>query len=158
MIRKHNDLYSLVIQSQNGDILSDCCRTIVDRLVCSDIDCKNGIKTTTDMAMGNTAQINVERTAVLRQYYGKSHDDNHDDENVETIMRSTYGVGCGSGSVGTDPHNYVTRDMSIEMLTMGKYLMEMQRCNKKLLNLQDVNLDLEYKHCTILLYYSDQKN
>ena len=39
--------------------------------------------------------------------------------NSQTVTRATYAVGCGSASVGTDPHNYVTRDMSSEMKEMG---------------------------------------
>ena len=156
MLQQNVDLHSTVIQMERRNILSHYCRIIVDTLICSEFEGKNGIKSTTEKAMGNVAQINVERSAVLRQYYGKTYKDVAKSMNSQTVRRATYAVGCGSASVGTDPHNYVTRDMSSEMMEMGKHLIEIQRNNINLLNLQDVNLNLEYNHCTILLYYCDE--
>ena len=104
------------------DYLSDLARTVFDRLICSNLESKHGIKTTTDRAMGNPMEINVERRAVLRQYYGKSYHAIQDETMSGYVRRATYAVGCGSVSVGTDPHNYVTREMTDEMSSLGRHL------------------------------------
>ena len=66
MLQQNVDLHSTVIQMERRNILSHYCRIIVDTLICSEFEGKNGIKSTTEKAMGNVAQINVERSAVQR--------------------------------------------------------------------------------------------
>ena len=104
------------------DYLNDLARTIVDIILSSPLESKHGIKTTTDRAMGNATEINVKRKAVLRQYYGKTYYGNSHEKTSTIVKRATYAVGCGSVSVGTDPHNYVTRDMTDEMNQLDNFL------------------------------------
>ena len=138
------------------DYLSDLARTIFDRLICSNLESKDGIKTTTDRAMGNPMEINVQRRAVLRQYYGKTYHDIKDEEIPEYVRRATYAVGCGSISVGTDPYNYVTREMTDEMSCLGRHIQNILRSNVSLFKLEDVNIERDFNHCTALLYYADE--
>ena len=54
--------------------------------------------------------LNILRPAVLRQYYGLNV------EEIEIqkygIQRYTYGSGTGTSTVGIDPNNFVTREMT----------------------------------------------
>ena len=155
MLQQHKDLLSIVTQLQSHNLLSAYARLIIDQMICSDMESKDGIKTTTDKAMGNPIEINVNRAAVLRQYFGMSDKDTIGTNSTNKVNRATYAVGSGSVSVGTDPHNYYTRDMNIDMQIMGEKLMGILRSNISMLNLEDVNLFLNFNHCTVLLYYAD---
>ena len=134
-------------------MLSDYVRGIIDNLICSSFESKHGIITTTERAMGNPAEINVERTAVLRQFFGKSYSTSSSENNTTTVNRATYTH--GSVSVGIDPHNFVTRDMTMEMHQISQHLIKLLRSNIALLNVEGVNLDNDFNHCTVLLYYAD---
>ena len=142
--------------TSSHNYLSDLARTIFDQLICSNLESKHGIKTTTDRAMGNAMEINVERRAVLRQYFGKEYNNIKSDIMEGNVRRATYAVGCGSLSVGTDPHNYVTREMTDEMNCLGVHLQNLLRSNVSLLKLEDVNLERDFNHCTALFYYADE--
>ena len=95
--------------------------------------------------------LNITRPAVLRQYYG-----------METSIcegkaaRYTYGSGTGTISVGMDPDNFVTRSMNTEMLEMSSHIYKMLCENKKLFNLENVNMKHPFNHCTVLIYYAGE--
>lgn len=113
-------------------------------MICSNLESKHGIKTTTDRAMGNAMEINVERRAVLRQCYGKIYHDIKEEIMPGYVRRATYAVGCGNISVGADPHNYVTREMTDEMSSLGRHLQNILRSNVSLLKLEDVNIERDF--------------
>ena len=87
-------------------------RIILDRLICSRLNSKNGIKLSFDKPLNNALQLNITRPAVLRQYFGKVVQSSEREEKMS--MRYTYGCGSGASSVGMDPLNYVTRPLYFE--------------------------------------------
>ena len=95
--------------------------------------------------------LNITRPAVLRQYYGKETS-----LYKEKVARYTYGSGTGTISVGMDPDNFVTRSMNKEMLEMSSCIYKMLCENKKLFNLENVNMKHPFNHCTVLIYYAGE--
>jgi len=96
--------------------------------------------------------LNILRPAVLRQYYGLNVKD--DVTHNDCVERYTYGSGTGTSTVGIDPNNFVTREMTEEMKSMSIELKELLVNNKKYFKLDDANLDLPFNHCTVLVYYA----
>ena len=76
------------------------------------------------------------------------------------MRRYTYGFGSGKSSVGIDPLNFVTRKMSPEMQYIGRNLHQLLIKNRSFFNLDGVNLDQCFNHCTVITYYAgeDLKN
>ena len=103
MLQHHKDLLSVAIQLKSHNLLSAYARLIIDIIICSELESKDGIKTTTERVMGNPTEMNVNRTAVLRQYFGISYEHLIGDNNINKVSGETYAVGSGSVSVGTDP-------------------------------------------------------
>ena len=62
----------------------------------------------------------------------------------------------GNVSVGTDPHNFVTREMCPYMKGISKRLQEMLLSNREYFNLDSVDLSEPFNHCTVLIYYADK--
>jgi len=144
----------LVIQFPSHTTLSNASRHIVDQLICSQINSPKGIRLSLDTPLNNPPMLNILRPAVLRQYYGFNVKDvtmqNH------TVERYTYGCGSGTSSVGIDPNNFVTREMTEDMKLMSIELKELLIKNKSYFKLDDANLDLPFNHCTVLVYYAGE--
>ena len=123
----------------------DLSRTVIDELIRSSMNSKCGIKLSLDKPLNNDIDLTILRPAVLRQYFGKE---------VEKIngrfKRCTYGSGTGS-SVGMEPHNFVTRSLSNEMIAMMEDTHEMLCNNRKKFNMIGVDLNQKINHCTILI-------
>ena len=156
--QRYADLSSLVCQLPKNTVLYDMSRVIVDRLICSSLNSKTGIKISFDTPLNNARDLNITRPAVLRQYYGKVSEDSTQES--DTSERYTYGSGSGTSSVGMDPKNFVTRPLSFEMTAMIDIIFRLLSENREHFNLTQANMDVKFNHCTVLLYYSgdDLKN
>ena len=82
----------------------------------SDLNSDKGIQVVVEKANSNPPMLNLVRPAVVRQYYGLQIN--------ETNIRCTYPLmtSLGKVSVGTDPHNFVTRPMCPLMKGLGNRL------------------------------------
>ena len=109
----HKSFNSIFIQFPKHTSLSNSSRSIIDKLICSDINSTDGIRLSLDTPLNNPPMLNILRPAVLRQYYSLNIEHLYSDINI--IRRYTYGSGTGSSSVGMDPRNFVTKVMSEEM-------------------------------------------
>ena len=102
--------------------------------------------------MNNPPMLNLNRPAVIRQYFGKV--------NTVSNNRFTYGASksLGSISVGTDPHNFITRKMTNHMTLVSNSLTKLLQTNRHKLNLNDCDIDNPFNHCTVLLYFADDND
>ena len=134
--------------------LSNASCHIVDKLICSPLNSNNGIRLSLDTPLNNPPMLNILRPAVLRQYYGL----NVEEKELPKygIPRYTYGSGTGTSTVGRDPNNFVTREMSEDMKTMSFELKQFLIKNKSYFKLDDANLDYPFNHCTVLMYYASK--
>ena len=89
---------------------------IIDRLTCSRLNSKIGIKLSFDKLLNNPLDLNINMPAVLRKYFEKVVESSAIEDNKS--MRYTYGSGSGASSVGMDPLNYVSRPLYFEMEAM----------------------------------------
>ena len=129
-------------------------RIIIDRLICSRLNSKNGIKLSFDKPLSNPLRLNITRPAVLRQYFGKVVESSVIEDNKS--MRYTYGSGSGASSVGMHPLNYVTRPLYFKMEAMIDKIYSLLKQNQDTLNLSSVNLDKKINYCTVLVYYTGE--
>ena len=53
-----------------------------------------------------------------------------------------------------DPHNFVTRSLSNDMINIIDDIHEVLCKNRKKVNMIGVDLSQKFNHCTILVYYS----
>ena len=84
----------MVIQFPSHTTLSNSSRSIIDQLICSDINSAHGIRLPLDTPLNNPPILNVLRPAVLRQYYSLNVEDMCGISN--NVRRYTYGSGTGS--------------------------------------------------------------
>ena len=150
----HKSFNSLVIQFPSHTSLSNSSRSIIDKLICSDINSSNGIRLSLDTPLNNPPMLNILRPAVLRQYYSLNIEHLHSD--INSVRRYTYGSGTGTSSVGMDPRNFVTRVMSEEMSYLSKELHDLLLKNRSYFKLQDANLSIPFNHCTVIVYYAGE--
>ena len=139
----------MVCQLSQGVALYDLSRRAIDTIISNPINSKHGIKLSVDKPLNNNECLNIHRPAVLRQYFGKEMETTND-----VIERYTYGSGSGTTSVGMDPNNYVTRSLSTEMICMIDDIHQLLIENRSLFNMNDVDLNTKFNHCTVLLYYT----
>ena len=144
----------MVIQFPSHTSLSNSSRSIIDQLICSDINSANGIRLSLDTPLNNPPMLNILRPAALWQYYSINIEQLSGDSN--SVRRYTYGSGTGSSSVGMDPCNFVTRVMSEEMLALSKEVHNLLLKNRSYFKLEDANLSLHFNHCTVILYYAGE--
>ena len=78
---------------------------LLEELILSPLNSLKGISVTEEKPYG-FPQININRRAVLRQYYGK---DVRDTGTSEGVMRYTYGFNRKNLSVNADVTNSVTK-------------------------------------------------
>ena len=148
-IQSYKDLSSIVCQLPPNTLFYVLGRYIIDELIQSPINSPLGIKLSLDKPLNNDVALNIFRPAVLRQYYGLEIGNCNN-----KFRRYTYGSGSGMTSVGMDPHNFVTRALSHEMITMINDLHEMLCNHRKDFNLDKCDLSKKFNHCTVLLYYA----
>ena len=153
-IISNNSFNSLVIQFPNHTTLSNASRHIIDKLICSPLNSINGIRLSLDTPLNNPPMLNILRPVVLRQYYGLNVKDVSTQNN--SVERYTYGSGTGTSTVGINPNNFVTREMTEDMKSMSVELKELLMKNKSFFKLDDANLDLPFNHCTALVYYAGE--
>ena len=144
-------LKSLVCQLPKDNALYDLSRCVIDQLISHPVNSANGIKLSIDKPLNNDECLNIHRPAVLRQYFGKEVS-----RTAETSIRYTYGSGSDTSSVGMDPHNFVTRSLSDEMICMIEDIHKMLTTSNTLLNMEGVDLISKFNHCTVLLYYAGE--
>ena len=94
------------------------------------------------------AEINVNRKVPIRQYFGKEIIQNADDSS----LRTCYGVGSGSLTVGSDPITNKNRIMCKDMEKMCKYLTNNKHLFKN--GNKSCNRRLCFNHVTVLYYLS----
>ena len=149
LFQRYEEIQSLVCHLPQNTLLYDFSRAVIDELIRSPINSSSGIKLSLDKPLNNDLKLNLLRPAVLRQYYGADIGD--DDCNKR---RYTYGSGTGTSSVGMDPLNFVTRSFDAKMIAMGNDIYDMLHNNRDLFNMNGVDLDERFNHCTILIYYA----
>ena len=122
---------------------------------------EKGIALCLEAPFSRNDNLNIFRPAVLRQYYGA--DCHYTKQYNGNVRRFSYGVGFGSAisSVGTDEDMCVTREFSKPLVIAGDLLNTIifhQAFNKHKLfydrRHQNPIHQVEYNHCTVLLYYS----
>ena len=123
----------------------------MEELVMSPINSKKGITVATESPYGHI-QINLLRRSVLRQLYGRNVEY---DSPLSGTQRYSYGYSKLNAAVNTDPMNSVTKPF-------GYYLENITKEVNKMLTDRRIELDLEwmdfntvFNHCTALLYYAD---
>ena len=128
--------------------LIDLAHGIVDKFICSPINSDCGLHIVVERAMNNLPSLNINRPAVIRQYFGLTVND--------STKRYTYPkvTSVGGVSLGTDPNNFITRPMNKDMYNIGNKLRQLLISNRSILNLEEVNLDNHFNHMTLLTYYS----
>ena len=68
------NLASIFFDLSHKTDISDWDNTVLDNLVFSDIDSEQRLSLTAEKAMNNPPILNLERSAVIRQYFGKEND------------------------------------------------------------------------------------
>ena len=121
----------------------------------SPFDSETGINLSLDKPWGNNKVpfVNFFRTAVLRNYFGKTLEQSLEKNPTQT-SRFTYGSGSGSGTVGTLPGYFSTRDLTEEMKEIC-YLVWKFLTSKK--SLQCGDLSECFNHITLLTYFIPPK-
>ena len=117
----------------------------------SALNSENGIKVVVEKANSNPPMLNLVRPAVVRQYFGL--------QLPQSNIRCTYPLMTSLGNVrnGTDTHNFVTRPMGPTMTAISNRLHQVLLKNREELNLQTVDLEDPFNHCTILTYYANEE-
>lgn len=98
----------------------------------------------------NYAQLNVDRSVPLRQYFGKDCGKSGD----EGVLRWSYGVGSGSHTVGGDTITTKTKPLTKNMQQMCELLQKMS----KLLNIKECRKNIDFNHVTVLHYMMHGRN
>ena len=125
-------------------------RHIVIRLVYSMPCTPNGITIAADKPGSNNWVLNISRPGVLRQIYGL--DIRLVDGNL--VERYAYGLGTKTLSEGTDPCRVSIKPFCDKLGLMSVILHSILLRNKRLLNLQNVNLINKFNSCVILQYFT----
>lgn len=139
----------MVCQLPKNTLLYDYSRKFIDAVIRSPINSKFGIKLSLDKPLNNDIALNILRPAVLRQYYGIDIENNEN-----TVKRYTYGSGSGTSSVGMDPCNFVTRPFNNWLVHMSYSIKALLVKNSTLFKLDNCNMDANFNHCTVLIYYA----
>ena len=131
-------------------------RFTLHQLIYSDLDSKDGIRVTPKKSNSNPVFLNMERPAVLRQYYCCDLLPAPAISNTKkTVYRYSYAISVGTTSVGTDPTQFVTRKMHPTMDLISKDLHNLLINNVEYFNLTSVDLTQKLNLCTMLIYYAD---
>ena len=146
-VNNDNDFWSILLSLPVAHPLEDWGGLIVERLIGSGLDTKNGITLLADEPLGNKPMLNVSIPAVLRQYYGR-------DSTVHGInQRATFGMFKGAQSEGSDRDKFTVKPFCHEMTQMADYLSDLLRFNQVSLKLDDVDLSHDFNSCGVLLYH-----
>ena len=146
----HIGLISKLFEISNIDKVIGLALNITRCLVTSPIDSLDGIAIVADSPECNDVMLNVVRPGVLRQYYGK----NIGFEENGIINRVAYRSQVSFKSEGSDPYKMVIKPFPVDMMVMAEFFHKLLKKNKKLLNLESVDLTHSFNTCTILLYHS----
>ena len=151
VIRDSNTyLKSSVINFDFDKRIAVWCYLQLKDLITNPLNSLKGIAITAERPYG-TLKLNVDRPAVLRQYYGM---DVIDKKSKEIIGRRTYGINENVTMIGTDPTGFVTKPFGYYLLKISNVLTKHLRENIKLFSLEHADLSKVFNHCTILLYYA----
>ena len=88
------NLSSIVFDLSHRADISDWDNTVLNSLVCSNIDSKKELRRTVEKIMNNPPILNLERPVVIRQYFGK--------ENDSIKNRNTHGTSSSSRAIPVD--------------------------------------------------------
>ena len=130
-------------------MLYDLSRSVIDTLLYNRINIKNGLKLSIDTPLNNDAYLNIHCPAVLRQYFGRQVENS-----AHKLEMYTYGSGSGTSSIGMDYHNFLTRSLIVEMISMIDDIQENLCNNRNKFNLDGVDLSTKFNHFTVLIYYA----
>ena len=137
----HEDKKSYLIENALSEECSSIAGFILRGLVFHELHSESGIRIALDKPLGcRQYSSNLERPAVLRQYFG---------ETLPSGCRYSYGNGTGSTTVGTHPNHLVTRDITPDMMFVSEeiYKINMEKSRDTSMLIERPN------HCTILFYY-----
>ena len=104
-------LSSLIIHNDHKTTLGDMARMAEDRMICSSVNSKDGIKLLLDTPLNNNPCLNILRPGILRHYFGRNvteylgHNESETSGNDTIVKIYTYDSGSGTSSVGMDPYN-----------------------------------------------------
>ena len=96
---------------QHKTTLGDMARMVIDRMVSSPLNSKDGINLSLDTPLKNCPGLNILRLGGLRQYFGRNvteylGQNSSKYSRIDTIVkRYTCGSGRGISLVGIDPYN-----------------------------------------------------
>ena len=123
----------------------------MEELIMSPINSKKGIAVATESPYGHT-QINLLRRSVLRQLYGSNV---QYDCPLTGTQRYSYGYSKLNAAVNTDPMNSVTKPFGYYLKNITKEVNSMLIERRTELELEWMDFDTVFNHCTALLYYAD---
>lgn len=136
-------LKSFYIQSYLSQELCNVAISILESLVLEELNSKKGIQISLDKPLGcKKTMTNMERPAVLRQYYGLT---------ISKGVRFCYGNGTGSKTVGKLITRAMTKNMKLLAVAIKNNLEFIPKCKRSFIN-------LSFNHCTILFYYHKTPN
>lgn len=149
IIRRFPGLKSFLVDDFLNENLRTLALRVVTELTEHDLHSEFGIKVACDKPLGSkTYKLNIERPAVLRQFFGLRAKD-------EVFC---YGDGVGSTTVGTHPHYKCTREMTPQMKHLAHILYKRMIYLQQSENLLS-GIDIEpFNHCTILFFFHKNNN
>ena len=149
IIRLSSELSSLqVILPLQGDIAM-LCKKVIQTLMEAKPNTPEGIAIVADKPMNNGVQLNINRRAVLRQYYGDSF--GMDENGIS--LRAAFGFKNGRQSEGTDTRRIFVKPFCGNMRKIATLLNKMMLENASLLGVHKLNLKHSFNSCTVLLYH-----
>ena len=116
----------------------------------------DGISIALDKPENNNWQLNINRSAVLRQVYGLDIRDIGDG----IVERYAYGLGNKTTAEGTDPARVTVQPFNDDLKLMTSIIQNKLSQNTVILKLHNVNISKPFNSCVILLYCTipDLKN
>mmetsp|Transcript_16265 Transcript_16265/g.29502 ORF Transcript_16265/g.29502 Transcript_16265/m.29502 type:complete len:469 (-) Transcript_16265:76-1482(-) len=152
----HPALKSFLIHNflTNNKLLTAMAFLIPTTLIHRGLETFEGIQLSVDKpSFCQVRSMNLERPAVLRQYFGVDVDTTPDlpaPEREDVVWRSCYGVGSGSRSVGIHPRYSTTREMTLAMKITAEEIYQYLR--KRFISDNSVVIH-PFNHVTVLFYY-----
>ena len=137
---------SFQIKLPMSNPLLSWCRNVLDKLFQSNIDTIDGISVVTEEPMGNGLMLNINRPAVLQQYFGMNIGEPKDN----LIKRVTYGYNTPRR---IDPNRFNTKPFDDNLISISKFLMNELRTHNNGALGKEMNLDTVFNSCAILPYF-----
>ena len=94
---------------------------VLHKLIIFAPDNYNGISIIADEPLGNPLMLNVNRPAVLRQYFGRTAKA----EMGDSCIRSAYGIKLVSKINHTDPDKFTVKPFCSNLIRISDYILEL---------------------------------